>query len=136
MSSLTFWLAIGFLGQALFTARFLIQWVVSEKKRDSVVPVAFWWFSLLGGTGAPGLCDFPTRSRDHHRARNGAFRLHAKPDVGGQGKGQTSSVWEWIDNRCLSLDLINNYNIIYTDIIINDILEYFAEQLVNGQANV
>ena len=92
MSSLTFWLAIGFLGQALFTARFLMQWVVSEKKRDSVVPVAFWWFSLLGGSSLPGLCDFPTRPRDHHRARNGAFRLHAKPDVGGQGKGQTSSV--------------------------------------------
>ncbi len=49
MSSLTFWLTIGFLGQSLFTARFLIQWVVSEKKHDSVVPVAFWWFSLLGG---------------------------------------------------------------------------------------
>ena len=50
MSSLTFWLAIGFLGQALFTARFVMQWVVSEKKCDSVVPVAFWWLSLLGGT--------------------------------------------------------------------------------------
>ena len=43
-------MAIGFLGQAIFTARFLVQWVVSEKKRDSVVPVAFWWLSLLGGT--------------------------------------------------------------------------------------
>jgi lipid-A-disaccharide synthase-like uncharacterized protein len=50
VSSLSFWLTIGFLGQALFTARFLIQWVVSEKQRDSVVPVAFWWLSLLGGT--------------------------------------------------------------------------------------
>ena len=49
MSSLTFWLAIGFIGQALFTARFLVQWLVSEQKRDSVVPVAFWWLSLLGG---------------------------------------------------------------------------------------
>lgn len=45
----TSWLIIGFLGQGLFTARFLIQWMASEKKRDSVVPVAFWWFSLLGG---------------------------------------------------------------------------------------
>jgi lipid-A-disaccharide synthase-like uncharacterized protein len=45
----TLWLAIGFAGQALFTARFLVQWAVSEKKRDSVVPVAFWWLSLLGG---------------------------------------------------------------------------------------
>jgi len=44
-----FWLALGFLGQLLFTARFLVQWAVSEKKRDSIVPVAFWWLSLLGG---------------------------------------------------------------------------------------
>jgi lipid-A-disaccharide synthase-like uncharacterized protein len=50
LSHLVFWLAVGFLGQALFTARFLVQWLASEKKRDSVVPVAFWWLSLLGGT--------------------------------------------------------------------------------------
>ncbi len=43
------WMAVGFLGQAIFTARFLVQWVVSEKKRDSVVPIAFWWLSLFGG---------------------------------------------------------------------------------------
>ncbi len=43
------WLAVGFLGQGIFTARFLVQWAVSEKSRDSVVPVAFWWISLLGG---------------------------------------------------------------------------------------
>src|SRR3954447_10630679 len=44
------WLVIGFAGQAAFTARFLVQWIASEKKRDSVVPVAFWWLSLLGGS--------------------------------------------------------------------------------------
>jgi lipid-A-disaccharide synthase-like uncharacterized protein len=44
-----FWLTIGFLGQGLFTARFVVQWMVSEKRRDAVVPVAFWWLSLLGG---------------------------------------------------------------------------------------
>ncbi len=49
MSYPTLWLAIGFLGQGLFTARFLVQWMASEKKRDAVVPVAFWWLSLLGG---------------------------------------------------------------------------------------
>jgi lipid-A-disaccharide synthase-like uncharacterized protein len=49
VSNMTLWLTVGFLGQALFTARFLMQWVVSEKKRDSVIPVAFWWLSLLGG---------------------------------------------------------------------------------------
>jgi lipid-A-disaccharide synthase-like uncharacterized protein len=49
VASTSFWLTIGFLGQALFTARFLVQWAVSEKRRDAVVPVAFWWLSLLGG---------------------------------------------------------------------------------------
>jgi lipid-A-disaccharide synthase-like uncharacterized protein len=44
------WIKIGFLGQAAFTARFLVQWLASEKKRDSVLPVAFWWLSLLGGS--------------------------------------------------------------------------------------
>lgn len=43
------WLAIGFLGQALFSARFIVQWLVSEKRRRSVTPVAFWYFSLAGG---------------------------------------------------------------------------------------
>jgi lipid-A-disaccharide synthase-like uncharacterized protein len=49
VSNLPLWLAVGFVGQALFTARFLVQWWVSEKKRDSVVPIAFWWLSLFGG---------------------------------------------------------------------------------------
>ena len=43
------WLGVGFLGQAAFTSRFLVQWVASERRRDSVVPTAFWWFSLVGG---------------------------------------------------------------------------------------
>lgn len=49
MSYKTIWLIIGFLGQALFSARFIIQWIASEKQRKSVVPLAFWYFSLLGG---------------------------------------------------------------------------------------
>jgi lipid-A-disaccharide synthase-like uncharacterized protein len=43
------WIGIGLAGQLLFTARFLAQWIASERKRDSVVPVAFWWLSLAGG---------------------------------------------------------------------------------------
>lgn len=43
------WLVIGFLGQGLFTARFLVQWIYSEKKRKSIIPTAFWYFSLGGG---------------------------------------------------------------------------------------
>lgn len=49
MSRATFWLTVGFSGQLIFTARFLVQWIASERKRNSVVPVAFWWLSLLGG---------------------------------------------------------------------------------------
>ena len=44
-----FWLALGFVGQALFSMRFLIQWIASERLRHSVVPVVFWYFSLAGG---------------------------------------------------------------------------------------
>ncbi|HET6725065.1 MAG TPA: lipid-A-disaccharide synthase N-terminal domain-containing protein [Gammaproteobacteria bacterium] len=44
------WLAIGFLAQALFSARFLIQWLYSEKHRRSIIPIAFWYFSLAGGS--------------------------------------------------------------------------------------
>ncbi|WP_227421828.1 lipid-A-disaccharide synthase N-terminal domain-containing protein [Pacificispira spongiicola] len=43
------WIGIGLLGQALFSMRFIIQWIVSEKKRDSVIPIAFWYFSIGGG---------------------------------------------------------------------------------------
>ncbi len=42
-----FWLAIGAVGQALFAARFLLQWAATEMKRRSVVPPAFWYLSLL-----------------------------------------------------------------------------------------
>ena len=42
------WLITGLVGQALFSARFLVQWIASEIKKRSVVPTAFWWFSLAG----------------------------------------------------------------------------------------
>lgn len=45
----SFWLVIGFLGQALFSMRFILQWVKSEREGRSVIPVAFWFFSLAGG---------------------------------------------------------------------------------------
>lgn len=43
------WLAVGFAGQALFSLRFLVQWLRSERVRRSVVPVEFWYFSVAGG---------------------------------------------------------------------------------------
>jgi lipid-A-disaccharide synthase-like uncharacterized protein len=44
------WTCIGFLAQGLFFGRFFIQWIVSERRGESTVPVAFWIFSVLGGT--------------------------------------------------------------------------------------
>jgi lipid-A-disaccharide synthase-like uncharacterized protein len=43
------WLIVGFIGQALFSARFLVQWLSSEKIKKSVIPKAFWYFSVAGG---------------------------------------------------------------------------------------
>ena len=43
------WIAIGFGGQGLFMMRFVVQWWSSEKARQVVVAVAFWYFSILGG---------------------------------------------------------------------------------------
>ena len=39
---------LGFLGTATFSSRFLLQWIASEKKGESVIPVAFWYLSILG----------------------------------------------------------------------------------------
>ena len=43
------WVAIGMIGQLVFFSRWIIQWLSSEKNKSSVIPVAFWWFSLIGG---------------------------------------------------------------------------------------
>ncbi len=43
------WIAFGFFAQALFTSRMIVQWVSTERKRRSVIPVGFWWLSLFGG---------------------------------------------------------------------------------------
>ena len=45
----TTWLAIGFMGQTLFSARFIVQWLCSERVKQSVIPAAFWYFSVAGG---------------------------------------------------------------------------------------
>ncbi len=43
------WIILGFVAQACFTMRFVVQWLASEKAKKSVMPVAFWFFSLFGG---------------------------------------------------------------------------------------
>ncbi len=49
MSANELWVTTGFAGQLMFTMRFLIQWLRSEREGRSVTPVAFWYFSLAGG---------------------------------------------------------------------------------------
>ena len=44
-----FWLAFGLVAQLAFAARFLVQWIMSERAGKSVVPMAFWFFSMAGG---------------------------------------------------------------------------------------
>jgi lipid-A-disaccharide synthase-like uncharacterized protein len=46
---LNWWIVLGFVAQALFTMRFLVQWIASERAGRSVVPMAFWVFSIGGG---------------------------------------------------------------------------------------
>ena len=43
-------LTVGFAGQALFAMRFIVQWLKSEISRRSVIPIAFWYFSIAGGS--------------------------------------------------------------------------------------
>ena len=43
------WLLVGFLGQGMFFSRFLVQWWESEREGRSIIPLAFWYFSVGGG---------------------------------------------------------------------------------------
>jgi lipid-A-disaccharide synthase-like uncharacterized protein len=42
------WIAFGLLGQAAFGMRFLVQWIASERARESFIPLSFWYLSLVG----------------------------------------------------------------------------------------
>jgi lipid-A-disaccharide synthase-like uncharacterized protein len=43
------WLALGFAAQLMFSMRFIVQWIASERARQSIVPETFWYFSCAGG---------------------------------------------------------------------------------------
>ena len=45
----SFWLILGFTAQLLFSARFLVQWIASERAGMSVIPISFWCLSIIGG---------------------------------------------------------------------------------------
>ena len=44
-----FFLIIGFFGQGIFASRFIVQWIYSEKKGESTIPIIFWYLSIFGG---------------------------------------------------------------------------------------
>ncbi|MGE5294917.1 MAG: lipid-A-disaccharide synthase N-terminal domain-containing protein, partial [Solirubrobacterales bacterium] len=46
-----FWAAVGFAAQMVFASRFIVQWIVSERRGESVIPVSFWYLSLIGSGG-------------------------------------------------------------------------------------
>ncbi|MGE0486527.1 MAG: lipid-A-disaccharide synthase N-terminal domain-containing protein [Gammaproteobacteria bacterium] len=48
MSNEQIWVGIGLTGQLLFSGRWLVQWITSERRRRSVIPLAFWYFSIAG----------------------------------------------------------------------------------------
>ena len=45
------WLFIGFVAQLCFFSRFLVQWIVSERQGQSVIPISFWYLSIIGALG-------------------------------------------------------------------------------------
>lgn len=47
----TAWLVIGFIAQGCFFLRFAVQWIATEKKRESHIPDIFWYFSIVGAAG-------------------------------------------------------------------------------------
>ena len=48
MTTETIWVAIGLTGQLLFSCRWLVQWITSERAKKSIIPVAFWYLSIAG----------------------------------------------------------------------------------------
>ena len=49
ITRLDWWVLLGFVAQFMFTMRFVVQWIASERAGHSVIPTAFWIFSILGG---------------------------------------------------------------------------------------
>jgi len=49
VQQMNWWVVLGFAAQALFSMRFLVQWIASERAGRSIIPLAFWWFSITGG---------------------------------------------------------------------------------------
>ena len=73
------WVLLGFVAQALFTLRFVVQWIASERAGTSVIPIAFWFFSIGGGILLLGLRALSQGPGVHRRAVVRRVRLSAQP---------------------------------------------------------
>ena len=49
MGKFDYWVILGFLGQLTFSMRFIVQWICSERRKESYIPLGFWYLSLVGG---------------------------------------------------------------------------------------
>lgn len=48
LNQATIWLTVGLIGQGIFAARFIVQWLHAEKHRKSLIPIPFWYLSIMG----------------------------------------------------------------------------------------
>ena len=69
---------LGLAGQLMFSARFLVQWIASEKRKKSVVPISFWFLSLFGSFLYINLCNLQKRYCLYLRTIIWIYRLHKK----------------------------------------------------------
>ena len=78
ITKLDWWVFLGFVAQGLFTMRFLVQWIASERAGRSVIPLGFWYFLHRRRPVASGLCAVPQGSGLHRRPGVRRLRLSAQ----------------------------------------------------------
>ena len=91
ITRLDWWVLLGFIAQGMFTMRFLVQWIATERAGHSVIPLGFWIFSIAGGLLLSSM-RLPQGSGVHRRPGVWRVRLpaqpafrHARPQGGGDG---------------------------------------------------
>ena len=98
VEQLDLWIILGFFAQAMFTARFLVQWIASERARRSVVPVAFWTFSLADLCR----CSIVAQSRSLSHTADFMAQYFSPKEVARAIGASESSLKRWVDKGMLS----------------------------------